>query len=74
MKMELCCCESTLLDEIKDKRLKQINIAQTYSLALRSSEKDINWKKINIAIIDRWSLSGLLRIKRLAWSGKCFKE
>ena len=48
-------------------------IAQTYALALRHSEaKDLEWSKANQAIIARWSLSGLERIKRLAWSGKAF--
>lgn len=75
MTMELMCCESVLLQEIADKQFKRNNVAQTYALALRSSEFDsIDWKKINQAIIKRWSMSALFWIKNRAWSGKCFKE
>ena len=75
--MELMCCESTLLDEIKHKEVKRKHIAQTYALALRSSEHRegrIDWAKVNKAIMDRWSRSGLVYIKNMAWSGKCFNE
>lgn len=74
-RIELACCESTLLSEIADKRFKQKSIAKTYALALRSSERDsVDWLKVNAAIIERWSVSGLDRIKRMAWSGSCFTE
>ena len=73
--IELCCCESVLLEEIADKRFKRNNVSQTYALALRSSEFDtIDWGKINRAIIERWSMSALIYIKERAWSGKCFNE
>ena len=71
MKMELACCTGTLLREIADKSLKRDIIAMTYALALRSSE-ETDWKQVNMAIIERWSMSGLHYIKKLAWSGKCF--
>lgn len=51
----------------------QKQIAQTYALALRSQEPT-DWKAANEAIIKRWSVSGLERIKKMAWSGKCFDE
>jgi len=73
MRPELFMCTKTLLDEIADKDMKQIDIAQTYCLAIQSSEKT-DWKKVNHAIINRWSKSGLDYIKKLAWSGKCFKK
>jgi len=71
MIIELTDCTNVLLDEIKDKRFKQKDIAKTYALALRSSFQT-DYKKVNQAIIDRWSVSGLIRIKELAWSGECF--
>lgn len=71
--IELAMCTQTLLDEIDNHEMKQIDIAQTYCLALRSSEKT-DWKKVNQAIINRWSISGLKYIKKLAWSGKCFTK
>ena len=73
MNIELCSCEQTLLREIGDKEFKQINVAKTYGLSLRSSERDvIDWEKVNKAIIARWSKSGLQRIKEIAWSGDAF--
>ena len=73
MNIELICCEYTILSELKHKEITQRDIAQTYALAIKSPE-DIDWAKINKAIIERWSLSGLKRIKEMAWSGKCFQE
>lgn len=61
-------CENVLLREIPDKRLKQADIALTYAMALVSSERDsINWTRVNAAVIERWSLSGLRRVKERAW-------
>ena len=74
-RVELACCESTLLSEIADKRFKQKSIAKTYALAIRSSERDqVDWLKVNKAIIARWSMAGLERILKMAWSGSCFNE
>jgi hypothetical protein len=65
---ELACCEATLLREIADPRLRRLDIAQTYGLALRSSERTrVDWAKVNAAIMARWSRSALEYIKRLAW-------
>lgn len=72
-KIELANCENTLLREISDKTLKRRDIAQTYRLAMQSSEK-VNWGKVNQAIIDRWSYFGLEWIRRQAHTGKCFER
>lgn len=72
MTLELTNCTNMLLDEISNKKFKQKDISQTYALSLRSSFPT-NWKKVNQAIINRWSKSGLDRIKKMAWSGKCFE-
>jgi hypothetical protein len=50
--------------------LNQRQIAQTYALALRSTYPT-DWARVNEAIAKRWP-KGLERIKKLAWSGKCF--
>jgi hypothetical protein len=71
MIVELFNCTETLLREIGIKEIKQKDVACTYVLALKSSDPT-NWKLVNEAIINRWSLSGLKRIKEMAWSGKCF--
>lgn len=73
MKAEMILCESTILDEIGMKESKQRDIAQTYRLAMESSEcSTIDWGKVNRAIMERWSKSGLIRIKEMAHSGRCF--
>jgi hypothetical protein len=46
-------------------------LALTYALAIKSKERK-DWKKINRAIMKRWSYSGLKRVKHFAWRG--FKE
>jgi len=76
--IRLCNCESVLLLEAETKGVTRKSIAMTYRLAMEQ-EKDpdgekIDWKKVNAAIVERWSLFGLKYIKELAWSGKCFGE
>jgi len=70
--MEIACVESVIENEIKQK-CNQRQIAQTYALALGSSYPT-DWKKVNDMIIERWSVSGLTRIKEMAHSGKCFNQ
>lgn len=66
-------CEETLLQEIACPELKQRDIAQSYHLAIRSDEaRTMDWGRVNRAIIARWSVSGLERIKQMALSGRCF--
>lgn len=66
--IELVNCEETLLREIADKRMKQADVASTYGLALLSGERrQVDWKRVNQAIMARWSQSGLERIKARAW-------
>ena len=73
MNIELANCEATLLAEIEMPESKRLDIAKTYTLALRSSERDrIDWGKVNRAIIAKWSMSGLNWIKNKAHSGKAF--
>lgn len=62
--------EMVIENEIS-KGLNQKQIAQTYALAIRSSWPT-DWRRVNQAIIDRWSVKGLERIKKMAWAGSCF--
>lgn len=64
-----------ILHEIQNKKMKQKDIAQTYVLLLvqAGSGLSVDWREINKAIIERWSVSGLTRIKNMAHSGKCFE-
>jgi hypothetical protein len=49
-----------------ERGLPQREIAKTYALALRS-EAAPDWPTINRAILARWELGGLKRIKHQAW-------
>jgi hypothetical protein len=66
MPMRLVTAEQTLLEEIADKRMTRGDVALTYAFALYEGD-DIDWPKVNQAIIDRWSLSALKYIKEAAW-------
>ena len=57
--------EEMLLRELLNKSFCQKDIALTYRLAI-GVHTEINWKKINEAIIKRCSISGLLRVIELA--------
>ena len=67
--MEIACVELVIENEIKQ-GCTQRQIAQTYALALRS-HWPTDWAKVNSMIIAKWP-KGLERIKKMAWSGKCF--
>ena len=57
--------EERFLDHIRREKFKRKDIAITYGFCL--DNPDIDWNKINKAIIDRWSLNGLKYIKKEAW-------
>ena len=65
MRLEITCVESVIENEIAH-GMRQKDIAQTYALALASSYPT-DWARVNKAIIERWSISGLQRIKKMAW-------
>ena len=70
MEFEIACVETVIKNEIEN-GCNQKQIAQTYELALRSSWPT-DWKAVNLMIINRWSSSGLHKIKRMAHAGSCF--
>lgn len=77
MQMNLVCCTQVLLREVGTKQLKQNDIALTYAMAIKSKHEgadDFEWGPINEAIIARWSMSGLERIKKRAWDILAGKE
>jgi len=63
---ELVDAQTQLLGEIAMPELKQKDIALTYALAFRTHDT-VDWRVVNEAIIARWSVSGLQRIKTMAW-------
>lgn len=73
MPFQMTDCENTILREIAIPESEERDIAQTYRLCMESDERTrIDWGKVNRAIIERWSMTALKRIKTQAHSGKCF--
>lgn len=70
-RIELADPEAQLLTEIADVTMKRRDVAMTYRLAIRAcrapSDVTVDWHKVNLAIIERWSMAGLTWIKRFAW-------
>lgn len=67
MTIEMINCQATILHEIGNKPFKRKHIALTYAFCLRASES-VDFALVNSAIIERWSVSGLIYIKELAWA------
>jgi hypothetical protein len=70
LQINLVCCTQVLLQDIATKQATQKDIALTYAMAIKSKHEgadDFDWQPINEAIIARWSMSGLERIKKRAW-------
>lgn len=69
VRIELADPEGQLLEEIADPSMKRRDVALTYGLAIRGGQERVDWRKVNEAIVGRWSLSGLQQIKDFAWKG-----
>ena len=70
LQINLLYCTQVICDEIAQ-GLRQMDIAMTYAMAIKSEAQRADlpdWQKINEAIIARWSMSGLERIKARAHS------
>ena len=70
--LKLYNCENVLIAECECSEIKRNSIAITYRLAMdaeREGREKIDWLKVNTAIINRWSKSGLQYIKLRAWKG-----
>lgn len=63
-----------LLKRINDPKMRRRHVASAYRIAIVSRHIKTDWKKVNSAIIERWSLSALIWIKNLAWSKKVIGE
>lgn len=58
--------EGQLLREIADKRMTRDDVMLTYAFAIRQHD-EVDWPKVNAAILDRWSMAALRYIKDGAW-------
>jgi hypothetical protein len=65
MTFEIAMAATVIQNEIAQ-GCTQVQVAQTYALALRSSDQT-DWRTANDAIIGKWGVKGLDRIKRMAW-------
>lgn len=61
--------ERLILQEIKV-GVTRDDVALTYAFGLRDERGLVDWKKVNRAIIARWSISALQYIKQRAWARK----
>lgn len=74
--INLVCCTQVILQDLGAKECTQKDLALTYAMAIKSEAQHADkpdWPTINKAIIGRWSMSGLERIKKRAFdilSGK----
>jgi hypothetical protein len=66
MRFEMVDVEGQLLSEIADPRMKREDVALTYAFGLRQPN-EVDWPRVNNAIIDRWSMNALKWIKTYAW-------
>ncbi len=74
--INLVCCTQVILQDLTVPKITQKDVAITYAMAIKSAAQKADapdWKTINEAIIAKWSMSGLERIKKRAFdilSGK----
>lgn len=66
MRVNLVDPEAQLLREIADKRMTRDDVKVTYAFAIRQAD-EVDFAKVNRAIIDRWSMAALRYIKEGAW-------
>ena len=70
LKINLVCCTMVLLQDVACRQMRQKDVALTYAMAIKSEAQGADkpdWKTINEAILGRWKMSGLERIKNLAF-------
>jgi hypothetical protein len=68
--INLVCCTQVICDQVAIKQATQKDIALTYAMAIKSAAQnadDPDWGAINRAILARWKMSGLERIKKRAF-------
>lgn len=69
-RINMVCCTEVILNEVSHKEITQRDVALSYALAIKSQMQGADkpdWGKINRAIIARWSMPGLERIKKGAF-------
>ncbi len=70
-RINLVCCTEILVQEAGMREATQKGISLTYAMALKSQMQRADyprWPEINKAIIDRWGMKALERIKLRAYN------
>lgn len=74
MEIELSNAEELILGEIADPNMTRDAVAVTYAFMLWQRQgHDYDWRRVNRAIMERWSLSALEYIKGKAWK-RCHEK
>ena len=58
--------QAAILARVADKRMRRYDVAVAYTECMHPSA-DVDFRVVNAAIMERWSLSGLRWIKAAAW-------
>jgi hypothetical protein len=58
--------QAVILRDVADPTMKRQDVALAYAWAIRQAD-EVDFTVINQAIVERWSVSGLAFIKKLAW-------
>lgn len=69
-RINLVCCTETILQDLGAAQATQKEVALTYAMAIKSEAQGAdkpNWRTINEAIIARWNMKALERIKKRAF-------
>ena len=56
-----------VLAVVADRHKNRDDVVLAYRLCLHDALEQLDWPKVNRAIVDRWSINGLDYIKRHAW-------
>ena len=67
MQIQMVDPQQVILEEIADGRLTRDDVALTYAIAIRQ-KSEMDWPRVNAAILERWSMDALFYIKRKAWA------
>ena len=69
-RINLIGCTDVILQELTWKQTTRKSVALTYAMAMKSAAQKADtpdWRKINEAIIAKWGMKGLERVKTRAW-------
>ena len=63
------CTTEMLIEEIKVVKLKQPAVAEIIAMVIMNgNHHEVDWVKVNSAIVERWSPSARERVLEMAWT------